>query len=137
MAEFPALPLFTDSYLADTSHLLDAEHGRYLLMLFHLWRMPLCRFPNDDAWLARKFNRSAEAFVSEWKPLMQEFMHNDGNWWTQKRMQKVRFHVSKVRVKKRDAAKAAWEKRKGDSSSKDNQSNPKHIKKDNSGRATR
>src|SRR6266498_2784415 len=60
MAEFPALPLWTDAYIADTTHLSDAEHGRYLLMLMHLWRTPNKKFPNDDAWLARKFGRTAD-----------------------------------------------------------------------------
>lgn len=112
MAEFPALPLWTDAYLADTSHLTDGEHGRYIIMLFHMWRMPMARFPNDDAWLARKFNRSAEVFVSEWKPLMREYMHTDGNWWTQKKMQKVFASVQDIRAKNRVAAKSRWDKQK-------------------------
>lgn len=112
MAEFPALPFWIDAYLADCSHLSDAEHGRYLMMLFHMWRMPGVKFPNDDAWLARKFGRSLEVFVSEWKPLMQEFMHTDGNWYMQKRMQKVHAHVAALRAKNRDAAKARWDNEK-------------------------
>lgn len=30
MAEFPALPLWTDAYIGDTAHLTNEEHGVYL-----------------------------------------------------------------------------------------------------------
>ena len=127
MAEFPSLPLWTDAYLADTSHLSEAEHGRYLLLLIHLWRAPMQRFPNNDAWLARKFQRSVEVFVSEWKPLMQEFMQNDGNWWTSKRMQKEFAYIKTLSEKRRDAANARWAKEKGDANC--NGPTPTPIKK--------
>lgn len=83
MAQLPAMPLFTDAYLADCDHLTDAEHGRYLLMLIHMWRAPNQRFPNDDAWLARKFRRSVEDVRGELRPLIQEFFRCDGNWISQ------------------------------------------------------
>ena len=53
VAEFPALPLWTDAYLADTTHLTYAESGMYLAILMHMWRCPGCRIPNDQEWLAR------------------------------------------------------------------------------------
>ena len=52
MAEYPALPLWTDAYLADTTHLTDAEHGVYFQLVVHAWRSPDCRLPNDAKWLA-------------------------------------------------------------------------------------
>lgn len=113
MAEFPALPLWTDAYLADTTHLSDAEHGRYMLMLIQMWRAPRQRFPNDDEWLARKFGRSSEVFVSEWKPIMQEFMQNDSNWWTQKKLAKEFAYVQTLSAKRSVAAKSRWQKEKG------------------------
>lgn len=112
MAEFPALPLWTDAYLADTGHLSVTEHGMYFLMLVQLWRAPKQRLPNDDAWLGRKFGRSVEVFVSEWKPIMQEFMQTDGNWWTQKRLSAEFAYVQQLSAKRSDAAKSMWEKKK-------------------------
>ena len=53
MAEFPALPLFTDALLGDTTHLSQAEFGAYMLMLIVAWRSVDCSLPNDDKYLAR------------------------------------------------------------------------------------
>lgn len=113
MAEFPAMPLWTDAYLADTRHLSDSEHGRYLLMLIDLWRMPDKRFPNDPAWLARKFHRSPESFEREIKPLLLEFFQCDGNWWCQKKLVKVWNQVQLSSSKQSERAKSGWIKRKG------------------------
>jgi uncharacterized protein YdaU (DUF1376 family) len=53
MAEFPALPLWTDAYLGDTRHLTTTEHGAYMLLLMIAWRSRDCALPDDDALLAR------------------------------------------------------------------------------------
>ena len=53
MAEFPALPLWTDAYLADTTHLSTIEHGAYLLLLMTAWRTKECCLPDDDKLLSR------------------------------------------------------------------------------------
>lgn len=110
MAEFPALPLWTDAYLADTSHLTDAERGRYDLMLVQLWRMPEVRFPNDDLWLARKFGRSEEDIQQLFRPLLKEFFKSTGNWLTQKRLSRERAYVQAQSEKQRARAKARWNK---------------------------
>ena len=112
MAEFPALPLWTDRYLADTTHLHDAEHGVYLLLLMHLWRTPLQRFPTDPAWIARKMGRSVQDFEKSVFPIMQEFMQCDGNWWTQKRLSTEWNYVKQSSVRHSEAAKSRWNKEK-------------------------
>lgn len=106
MADFPAMPLWTDAYIADTRHLSDAEHGRYLLMLMDMWRSPGCRFPNDRAWLERRFRRTPEQFDSDIQPLLDEFCQCDGNWWTQKKLQKVWKQVRETSLKQSGRAKS-------------------------------
>jgi uncharacterized protein YdaU (DUF1376 family) len=128
VAQFPALPLFTDSYLADCSHLSDKEHGRYLQILIHLWRAPNQRFPNDDQWLARKFHRPVERVISELRPLIVEFCRTDGNWIWQPRLSDVFEHVQKTRSKNSESAKRRWRNEK--EASKGNASNPIHFKKE-------
>jgi uncharacterized protein YdaU (DUF1376 family) len=104
MAEFPALPLFVDSYMADCKHLGDAEHGRYLLLLFEMWMAPGGRLPNDDAWLARRLQRTIPEIVSDFRPLIREFCRIRAGWIYQKRLEKERRWVSEKRKKNARAA---------------------------------
>lgn len=115
MAEFPALPLWTDAYLADCDHLTEVEHGRYLLLLMHMWRAPNRRFPNDDQWLARKFRRPVEAVQSELRPLLAEFFKSDGNWLYHKRLEREWERLSEMSRKQSERAKSRWEKGKAPS----------------------
>lgn len=112
MADFPALPLWTDAYLADTRHLSQAEHGAYLLLLMEAWRRPRCCLPDDDVLLARL---SGSPSVADWqaiKPVVMAFWNRDARAceWTQKRMLKERDFVEKSRRQKRDAARKRWKK---------------------------
>lgn len=110
MAELPFFPMAIDAYWADTKHLTDAEHGRYHLILYELWRAPNRRLPNDDAWLARRFARSVERVVEELRPLISEFCQSDGNWITQTRVTKEFLRAQKVTKQRREAAKSRWNK---------------------------
>jgi uncharacterized protein YdaU (DUF1376 family) len=113
MAAFPALPLWTDAYLADCGHLSDAEHGRYLLLLMAMWRAPECRLPNDDQFLARRFNRSGDDIRAQFRPLIVEFCQSDGNWIRQKRLTRERAYVRARSKKQSDVAKSRWNNGKG------------------------
>lgn len=42
MAEYPALPIQVNSYLADTGWMTRAERGDYVMLLIHLWRSSGC-----------------------------------------------------------------------------------------------
>lgn len=112
MAEFPALPLWTDAYMGDCAHLSDTEHGRYLRLLMVMWRAPDCRIPNDDAWLARKFCRSEEEVREQLRPLIEEFFQTTRHFITQKRLTKEMDWVRNKRKKNSDASNARWAKEK-------------------------
>lgn len=96
MAEFPALPLWTDAYLGDTTHLTTIEHGAYLLLLMTAWRTRDCALPDDDRLLARYARMSA----AQWKrmrPVIAEFFNVDDGAWTQRRLSDEREAVKRFR----------------------------------------
>lgn len=112
MADFPALPLFTDAYMADTEHLSDAEHGIYLRLLMIIWRNPNCRIPNDMAWIARRLRKNIDEVEASVLPLIEEFFQADMHWITQKRLHKEWKWCAEKRQKNTIAAKSRWEKEK-------------------------
>ncbi len=83
MAEFPALPLFTDAYLADTRHLTTEEHGAYLLILMCMWRTRGCTLKDDDRLLARMAGVSMRKWKSL-KPVLSDFFCITEGIWQQK-----------------------------------------------------
>jgi uncharacterized protein YdaU (DUF1376 family) len=109
MAQFPALPLWTDAYLADTGHLTDAEHGLYFQLLILLWRSPRCRIPNDDDWIGRRFPGRLPAI----RAIICEFCQCDGNWVIQKKLAKEFSYLTVRRQKQSERAKSRWNKEKG------------------------
>lgn len=88
MAEFPALPLFTDAYLADTRHLTAEEHGAYLLLLMCAWRTRGCALKDCDQTLARTVGVT-RARWRKIKPVLMEFFTVDGGLWQQKKLSEV------------------------------------------------
>lgn len=85
MAEFPALPLWTDAFLGDTTHLTTIEIGAYMLLLMAAWRSEGTRLPDDD----RKLARFARLGPNQWarmKPTMRDFWEVKDGWWTQRRL---------------------------------------------------
>jgi len=85
VAEFPALPFFTDAYLADTRHLTTEEHGAYLLLLMCAWRTRGCALKDDNRQLARM----AGVSPTKWKrlrPVLAEFFTVAGGLWQQKKL---------------------------------------------------
>ena len=112
MAEFAALPLFTDAYMADTDHLTFEEHGVYLRLLMLLWRAPECRIPNDQDWLCRRLRIDADYCTAVVMPLVKEFCQSDGNWITQKRLSKEFAYVMQKKKTNRASAKSRWNKEK-------------------------
>lgn len=112
MAEFPAMPLWTDAYLADTTHLTTIEHGTYLLLLMVAWRAPEKTLPDDDRLLARY----AKLTPQQWRkmrPVMLEFWQVKDGRWIQKRLIDEANVVKRQRESARKAGKASALKRKG------------------------
>ena len=94
MAEFPALPIFTDAYLADTRHLTTEEHGAYLLLLLCAWRTRGCRLKDDNKLLAR----IAGVGSARWRrlrPVLAEFFTVEEGHWQQKKLSYVYATVAK------------------------------------------
>jgi uncharacterized protein YdaU (DUF1376 family) len=113
MAEFPALPLWTDAYFADTRHLSTLEHGAYLLLLMEAWRRQTCSLPNDDRLLARLAGLTAEQWVDV-KPMILPFFDLDkrSNELHQKRLRKERDFLREKSRKQSERAASGWNKRK-------------------------
>jgi len=113
MAEYPALPLWTDAYLADTRHLSTLEHGAYLLLLQEAWRRPTCSLPDNDGLLARLAGLS----VDDWsavRPAVMAFWDRDGRRkeWTQKRLLKERSYVALKSRSQSDNSLKRWKAKK-------------------------
>ncbi|UEM08088.1 DUF1376 domain-containing protein (plasmid) [Skermanella rosea] len=86
MAEFSALPLFTDAYLADTRHLTTLQHGAYLLMIMTAWRSPDCALPDNDAFLARITGLDKRTWNANKETLLAFWRLNDEQKWVQGRL---------------------------------------------------
>lgn len=124
MADFPALPLWTDAYIADTVHLDATESGAYLHLLMSAWRLPDCSLPDDDRLLARW----AKCTPGQWKrirPVVMAFWTlGENQEWTQKRLMKERNWVKEKSNKAAQAANAKWLKNKGTDNA---DAPPKHM----------
>jgi uncharacterized protein YdaU (DUF1376 family) len=113
MAEFPALPLWTDAYLADTIHLNNRESGAYLHLLMAAWRLPNCRLPNDDATLCRYARCSPREWARVKARVLPFFSIDENGLVYQKRLQKEFDYVRQKSLINKHAAHAKWRKYKG------------------------
>ena len=109
MAEFPAIPLWTDAYLADTTHLSTLEHGAYLLLLITMWRAKGQKLPDDDKRLAR-FTRMTPTQWRRVRPTLEPFLIIENGWITQGRLQDEFETVKRKSDSQRDKARAKWRK---------------------------
>lgn len=111
MAEFPKLPLWTDAYLGDTTHLTTIEHGAYLLLLIAMWRSKGTRLPNDDKLLARYSRLTAGQWSRIKLVIMPFFAVEDGHVF-QPRLTDEANAVRQHSAKQSDKAKARHRKTK-------------------------
>lgn len=106
MAEFPALPLFTDAYLGDTTHLSTLEHGAYLLLLIVSWRSPGCCVADDDALLAR-YTRLTRDKWRKVRTIIEPFFVIENGFWHQARLQDELQHLQSRRKQQSEAGSAS------------------------------
>lgn len=109
MSEFPALPLWTDAYLGDTTHLTTIEHGAYLLLLMAMWRSKDCRLPSDDKSLAR-YCRLTTGQWQRIRPTIMDFFHEGDGFITQGRLTDEYNLVRRRSLSASDSARARWRK---------------------------
>lgn len=105
LAQYPALPLWTDAYLGDTTHLTTLEHGAYFLLLLAMWRNK-GTLPNDDSELARY----ARLLPGQWRAIAQRIRRffkdlGDGTI-TQPRLADEYARVEKICARRSAAGKA-------------------------------
>lgn len=112
MAEFPALPLWTDAYLGDTTHLSTAEHGAYLLLLMTAWRSRDCSLPDDDRLLAR-YTRLGPRQWAKMRTILEPFFVIENGRWLQRRLLDEFNAVRQLRERQAAKGKASALKRKG------------------------
>jgi uncharacterized protein YdaU (DUF1376 family) len=111
MAEFPALPLWTDAFIGDTTHLDARETGAYLMLIMTAWRSPDGALPDDDRMLARM----ARCTPQEWRfvgPVVRQFWQKSGGQLRNSRLEKERSYLRSRSHKSRIAARAKWLKNK-------------------------
>jgi uncharacterized protein YdaU (DUF1376 family) len=112
VAEFPALPLFTDALLADTGHLTEEEFGAYMRLLILEWRTAGCKLPADAAWHMRRLGCDESKYKRLFEPLLGEFFGRDGNFIYQKRLLKEFTYLRNQSQNQSARAKARWNKKK-------------------------
>ncbi|OYU50887.1 MAG: hypothetical protein CFE27_14800 [Alphaproteobacteria bacterium PA1] len=87
MSKAPSMPMYWDSYIADTTHLVTEEHGAYLLLLAAMWRRD-GSVPDDDKDIARIVGLS----LSKWlkvRARLGTMLQTDGKRLTQKKLQEI------------------------------------------------
>jgi uncharacterized protein YdaU (DUF1376 family) len=112
MAEFPALPIFTDAFIADTLHLNAAQTGAYFMLLMVAWRTKECALPDDDNRLAAFARMDKRAWMVNREIILGFFHMGDDGLWRQKRLSDERKHAEGKRNQAIQAGTASALKRK-------------------------
>lgn len=111
MAKFPALPLFTDAFIADTMHLNAQQTGAYLLLLMVAWRSTDCCLPDDDAILSRYARMDLRSWKANRETIMAFWKKDAKHKWYQSRLVDERKHAEGIRDKNVRAGRASALKR--------------------------
>jgi len=105
------MPWYIGDYLADTTHLSNAEHGSYMLMLAHAW-MNKGLLPLDENRLCRLAHMTREDWA-ESRDVIMDFWTATENGYTQTRLSKELEKAKNMQQQRIDAGKASAEARWG------------------------
>ena len=103
MSKAPAMPMYWDAYLADTTHLTTEEHGAYMLLLAAMWRRN-GSVPDDDKDNARILGLT----TAKWRKIKARFeatisgFHSDGDTITQEKLRKT-WEITQEKIDKNRA----------------------------------
>lgn len=110
MAEFPHMPIATDAYLGDTTHLRTIEHGAYFLLLMAAWRTRgRPQLPNDDKLLARYAGVNMSTWLSMKPNVMAFWSLGEDDFFTQKKQLEVRERTQKVSREQSEKSRKRWD----------------------------
>ncbi len=109
MSEIGAwMPLYIGDYRGDTAHLTLPQHGAYLLLLMHQWRVGFV--PNDARAISVIIGVSQGAWLRSIAPAVLPFFDTVSGNLVQKRLHRERENALKLRSKRSEAAAARWHK---------------------------
>lgn len=95
MSQAPAMPVFTDALIGDTTHLSAEEFGSYFLLLCATWRNNGQAFEDDDRKLARICRTPMRRWLAKIRPAIVGFFNLNDGTWRQKRLEKEWQFVAK------------------------------------------
>lgn len=101
------IPLFVDSYIADTRHLTAEQDGANLRLLMAAWLSSDCSLPDDE----RRLAGIVGITVARWRkisgPVLELWTRECGRIW-QKRLRQEWAYVREKSGKRKAAANARW-----------------------------
>lgn len=95
MSQAPAMPVFTDALLGDTTDLSMEEFGAYCMLLFVTWRNNGIPLADDDVRLARIVRVSVQRWRERLRPSLVRFFDLSAATWRQQRLEKEWIFVAK------------------------------------------
>lgn len=111
MSQAPAMPVFTDALIGDTTHLTAEEFGAYCLILFATWRNNGVPFDDDNMRLCR-IARIEPRRWARVRPVLVKFFDLSDGKWNQKRLEKEWIRTQNLisirRQKGMAGAEARW-----------------------------
>ncbi len=93
MSQAPAMPVWTDALIGDTTFLSAEEFGAYCLLLFATWRNNGQALPDDAAELSQICRMTTVRWRTHMRQKLIRFFDTGDGTWHQKRLEKEWAHV--------------------------------------------